>query len=90
MLTEREHAILKEVFESETQMLWVVRETVFVGDSEYPVSVIRRLLAATAIREIGTENGITKYELSATGKLIVRNPEAANQVAHAVGSAAFF
>lgn len=90
MLNDREHAILKEVSESDAQMIWVVNNTAFVGDNEYPVSVVRRLLAATAIREIGTESGITKYELSATGRLIVKNPEAANQVAYAVGSATFF
>jgi hypothetical protein len=90
MLNEREHAILKEIYDSEEKMIWVANNTAFVGASEYPVSVIRRLIAATAIRELGTQNGITRYELSATGNLIVRNPEAANQVAYAVGSATFF
>ncbi len=86
MLNDREHAILKEVFESEAQMIWVVNKTAFIGNKEYPVDVVRKFLSATAIREIGTEGGIVKYELSATGKLIVRNPEAANQITYAIGA----
>jgi hypothetical protein len=89
MLTEKDTAILKELAESETKMIHVVGAQAFIGNSEYPATVAQRFLSMTAIREIDTERGVTRYELTATGRHLLTDPEVQRQLVVAMGIASY-
>lgn len=89
MLTAEDRAILEEVVSSETKMIHVVGNLAFIGNSEYPATHAQRLLSMTAIREVDTERGVTRYELTSTGRLLLTDPEIQNQLVVSMGMASY-
>lgn len=84
MLNERDTEILKELAQSDTKLILIVGAKAFIGKSEYSAHAADRLLMMTAVRNLGTEDGVTKYELTPTGRQMLIDPEYARQVSVAI------
>lgn len=89
MLTAEDRATLTELVSSETKMIHVVGNLASIGDAEFPATVAQRLLSMTAIREVDTERGVTRYELTSTGRLLLTDPEIQNQLVVSMGMASY-
>lgn len=85
MLSESDLAILKELTTSDTKEILVSGSEAFIGDFKFPATVAQRFLSMTAIRELDTDDGITRYGLTATGRHMLTNPEVQAQLVVALG-----
>lgn len=85
MLSESDLAILKIIVESPSKEVLVSGSEAFVDDYKFNAVVASRLAAMTAIREIDTDDGITKYALTATGRHMLSDPEVQRQLVTALG-----
>jgi len=85
MLSASDIKILTELANSETREILVEDATAFIDGVEYPATVVQRFLTMTAVREIDTDCGITRYQLTPTGRHMLSNPEVQAQLVVALG-----
>lgn len=84
MLSESDLAVLKSLSESDDKLVKVAGDRAFIGEDVFSSARVSRLAAMTAVREMGTEDGITTYELTATGRQLLVDPEYQNQITTAL------